>query len=103
MAPVGFELGMDLGVAVALGCGGVEVAGAIFAGEVEGVDGSCGAYEEGFGTEAGVGGGGGRRGEGGDESDFVRGEGLGDVRFEGAETAFAPDGDEGWWVCRYWG
>ena len=44
-APVGFDLGMNLGIAVALGGGGVQEAGVIFAREVEGVDGSGGADE----------------------------------------------------------
>ena len=35
-APVGLDLGMDIGVAVALGGGGVEKASVVFAGEVEG-------------------------------------------------------------------
>ena len=53
-APVAFDLGMDLGVAVALGGGGVQEAGVVFAREVQGVDGSGGADEEGLGAEAGV-------------------------------------------------
>ena len=89
VAPVGLDLGMDLGVAVALGGGGVEVAGAIFAGEVEGVDGAGGADEEGFGAETGVVGGAGGRGEVEDEVDFAGVEGLGDVLLEEAEAAFA--------------
>jgi hypothetical protein len=48
-APVGFDLGMDLGIAVALGGGGVQVAGVVLAREVEGVDGAGGADEQGLG------------------------------------------------------
>jgi len=51
-APVGFDLGMDLGVAVALGGRGMEEAGVVLAGEVEDIDGSGGAGEEGLGAEA---------------------------------------------------
>ena len=36
VAPVGFDLGMHLGVAVALGGGGVEVAGAVLAARCRG-------------------------------------------------------------------
>ena len=78
-APVGFDLGMNLGVAVALGGGGVQEAGVIFAREVEGVDGSGGADEEGFGAEAGVVDGRGGRGEVEDEVDGAGVEGEGDV------------------------
>ena len=89
VAPVGLDLGMHLGVAVALGGGGVEIACAIFAGEVEGVDGAGGADEEGLGPKTGVVDGAGRGGEVEDEIDFARVEGLGDVLFEEAEAAFA--------------
>ena len=87
VAPVGLDLGVDLGVAVALGGGGVEVAGAVFAGEVEGVDGSGGADEEGFDAEAGVVDGAGGRGEVEDVIDLARVEGLADVLLEQAEAA----------------
>jgi hypothetical protein len=89
MTPVGLDLGMHLGVAVALGGGGVEEAGGIFAGDVEGVDGTCGAYEESLGTETGVVGGAGRRGKVEDEIDLAWVEGPGDVLLEEAEAAFA--------------
>ena len=45
---------MDLGIAIALGGGGMEEAGVIFAREVERVDGSGRAGEEGLRAEAGV-------------------------------------------------
>ncbi len=67
----------------------MEEAGAIFAGEVEGIDGSGGAYEKGLRTETRVVGGAGRRGEVEDEIDFAGVEGLSDVLFEEAEAAFA--------------
>ena len=51
LSPVGLDLGMDLGIAVALGGGGLEIAGAVFARQVRGVDGAGGADEEGFGAE----------------------------------------------------
>ena len=57
------DLGMDLGIAVALGGGGVEVASVVFSGEVEGVDGACGADEQGFRAEARVVDGAGGRGK----------------------------------------
>ena len=85
-APVGFDLGMDLGVAVALGCGGVEEAGVILAREVEDVDGADGAGEEGFGAEAGVVHGRGGRGEVEDEVDGAGIEGEGDVVIEEGEA-----------------
>ncbi len=72
VAPVGLDLGMDLGIAVALRGGGVEIAGAVFAGEVEGVDGAGGADEQGLDAEAGVVDGAGRRGEVEDEVDVAR-------------------------------
>jgi hypothetical protein len=78
-APVGLDLGMDLGVAVALGGGGVEEAGAIFAGEVERVDGAGGADQEGLRAEAVVVDGAGGRGEVEDEVDRAGIEGEGDV------------------------
>ena len=66
----------------------MEVACAVFAGQIQGVDGACGAYEEGFGTETGVVGGAGWRGEVEDEIDFAGVERFGDVLFEEAEAAF---------------
>src|SRR5580704_1517547 len=89
ITPVGLDLGMDLGIAVALGGRGVEVAGAMFAGEVERVEGAGGADEEGLGTKTSVVSGAGRRGEVEDEIDFARVEWLRDVLFEEAEAAFA--------------
>jgi len=89
MTPVGLDLGMDLGVAVAFGGGGMEEASAVFTGEVERIDGACGTDEEGLGTETGVVDGTGRRGEVEDEIDLARVEGFGDVVFEEAEAAFA--------------
>jgi hypothetical protein len=80
---------MDFGIAVTLGGGGVKEAGAVLEGEVEGVDGTCGADKEGLGTETGVVDGAGRRGEVEDEVDFAWVEGFGDVVFEEAEAAFA--------------
>ena len=51
-APVGFDLGMDVGIAITLRGGGVEEAGVVFAREVEGIDGSGGADEQGLRAKA---------------------------------------------------
>ena len=40
IAPVGLDLGMHFGVAIALGGGSMEVAGVVFSCEIERVDGS---------------------------------------------------------------
>src|SRR5208283_5244675 len=84
-SPVGFDLGMYLGVAVALGGGGVQEACVVFAREVEDVDGSGGAGEEGLGAEAGVVDGRGGRGEVEDEVDGTGVEGEGDVVIQECE------------------
>src|SRR5215469_9539333 len=89
VAPVGLHLRMHLRVAVALGRGGMQKSGAIFAGEVESIDGAGGAYKEGFGTETGVVVGTGGRGEVEDEIDFAGIEGLGDVLLDEAEAGLA--------------
>jgi hypothetical protein len=86
-APIGFDLGVDLGVAVALGGGRVEEASVVFAGEVQGVDGACRTDEESFGAEASVVGGAGGRGEVEDIIDLARIKWLRDVVFEKAEAA----------------
>ena len=75
-APVGFDLGMDLGVAVALGGRGVQEAGVVFAGEVEGVDGAGRADQEGLRAETVVVDRAGGRGEVEDEVDRAGIEGL---------------------------
>ena len=90
-APVGLDLGMNLGVAVALGGGGVEVAGAVLAREVEGVDGSRGADEEGFGAEAVVVDGAAWRGEVEDEVDRAGIEGGADVLLKEGEAGLAGE------------
>ncbi len=89
VAPVGFDLWVDFGVAVALGCRGVEVAGVVFAGEVEGVESAGGTDEESLGAEAGVVCGAGGRGEVEDEVYFAGVEWAGDVVLEEAEAALA--------------
>jgi hypothetical protein len=77
---------MHLWVAVALGGGGVEMACAIFSGEVKGIDGAGRAYQEGLDPKTGVVDGTGRGGEVEDEIDFASVEGLRDVAFEEAEA-----------------
>ena len=78
---------MNFGVAVALGGGGVEIACAVFAGEVEGVDGAGGADKEGLDAKPGVVDGAGRRGEVEDEIDRARDRrASADVVFEEAEA-----------------
>ena len=86
VAPVGLDLGMDLGIAVALGGGGVQVAGVVLAREVERVDGAGGADEQGLDAEAGVVDGAGGRGEVEDEVDGAGVEGRADVLLEEAEA-----------------
>ena len=90
-APVGFDLGMELGIAVALGGGGMQEAGVIFAREVEAVDGADGADEEGLRAEAGVVHGRGGRGEVEDEVDGAGVEGEGDVVVEEGEARLAGE------------
>jgi hypothetical protein len=79
---------MDLRIAVALRGGGVEIACAIFAGEIESIDGSGGADEEGLDAKTGVVDGACRRGKVEEEIDFTRIEGFSDVAFEKAKPAF---------------
>jgi hypothetical protein len=89
VAPVGLNLRMHLGVAVALGGGGVEESCAIFSGEVKGIDGAGRAYQEGLDPKTGVIDGAGRGGEVEDEIDLASVERLGNVAFEEAEAVLA--------------
>ena len=67
------------------------MSGAVFAGEVEGVDGSGRADEEGLGTETGIVAGAGWGGEVEDEIDFACIERLRDVLFEEVKAALVVE------------
>ena len=54
VSPIGLDLRMDFGIAVALRCRGVEVACTMFSGDVEGIDGSRRTDEEGLDAESGI-------------------------------------------------
>ena len=94
VAPVGFYLGVDFGVAVALRGRGVEVAGVVLAGEIEGVDGAGGTDEEGFDAEAGVVDRTSGRGEVKDLIDRAGVEGLADVLLDEAEAGLVREVSE---------
>ncbi len=88
VAPIAFLLGVNIGVAVALGGGGMEEAGLIFTRQVQSIPGPHGADIQRFRTEARIISGAGGRREVEDIIDWARIERLADVLLDQVESSF---------------
>ncbi len=91
MTPVGLDLGMDFGVTVAFGCGGVKITSVVLAGKIKGIEGAGRTYQEGFDAQAGVVDRTGGRGEVEDVVDGARIEWLADIVLDEAEAGLVGE------------
>jgi hypothetical protein len=86
VAPVTLDLGMNFGIAVTLGGGGLKEASVVLTGEIEGIDGAGGTDEQGLGAKASVVHGAGGRSEVEDEVDLAGIEREGNVVVQEGEA-----------------